>query len=94
MMALPELQSSYPSVGGLLFVVVAVGAILLAREPNGLAVLVFRVGRWAERRIAPTIRANLPSLPGAVGPAPGELPDDGFDPNRSHDSEGVPAHAH
>ena len=95
MMALPELQSSYPSVGGLLFVVVAVGAILLAREPNGLAVFMFRVGRWVERRIAPTIRANLPTFPGAAGE---ETTDDALDADvtseTSEDSEGVPAHAH
>ncbi|WP_051246457.1 ABC transporter permease [Nocardioides halotolerans] len=98
MMALPQLQSSYPSVGGLLFVVVAVGAILLAREPNGLAVFMFRAGRWAERRIAPTIRANLPTLPG--GSDPDDLfPDTGeaadpVDEPEVDQPEGVPAHAH
>ena len=38
---------------GLFFVAIAVFAILLAREPNGVAGYLFRLGRWLERRIAP-----------------------------------------
>jgi branched-chain amino acid transport system permease protein len=80
---LPELQSSYPSVAGMFFVAIAVFAILLAKEPNGVAGYLFRLGRWAQDRIAPSIRANLPSLPGSGG---------GDD--LASESEGVPAHAH
>ena len=67
------------------------GAILLARDPNGLANQLFKLGRWLERRIAPRIRANLPSLPGSGG---GRLR--GRRPTRRtrSESEGVPAHAH
>lgn len=81
--ALPELQSSYPSVAGMFFVAIALFAILLAKEPNGIAGYLFRFGRWAQDRVAPSIRANLPSLPGSGG-------EDDLAP----ESEGVPAHAH
>jgi branched-chain amino acid transport system permease protein len=83
--ALPELQSSYPSVAGMFFVAIAVFAILLAKEPNGVAGYLFRLGRWAQDRIAPSIRANLPSLPGPGGSDAEDL---------ELDPEGVPAHAH
>ncbi|HEX5088833.1 MAG TPA: ABC transporter permease [Nocardioides sp.] len=80
--ALPELQSSYPSVAGMFFVAIAVFAILLAKEPNGIAGHLFRLGRWAQDRVAPRIRANLPRLPGAGG-----------EDDLASESEGV-AHAH
>jgi branched-chain amino acid transport system permease protein len=86
--ALPELQSSYPSVAGLFFVAIAVFAILLAKEPNGVSGYLFRLGRWLERRIAPSIRANLPTLPGGSTHEPDEATDFAQEP------EGVPAHAH
>jgi len=67
------------------FVAIAVFAILLAKEPNGVAGYLFRLGRWAQDRIAPSIRANLPSLPGPGGSDAEDL---------ELDPEGVPAHAH
>jgi len=87
LMWLPVLRSDHPSAAGLLFVVLAVGAVLLAKDPNGLASQLFKVGRWLERRIAPAIRANLPRLPGGGGP-------DDAEPLEVDESEGVPAHAH
>jgi len=86
LMWLPVLRSDHPSAAGLLFVVLAVGAVLLAKDPNGLASQLFKLGRWLERRIAPAIRANLPSLPGGGG--------DDAEPLDVDESEGVPAHAH
>jgi branched-chain amino acid transport system permease protein len=92
LMILPVLRSDHPSAAGLLFVVLAVGAVLLAKDPNGLASQMFKLGRWLERRIAPTIRAKLPTLPGPR--------DDDREDEPSHDeavmdeAEGVPAHAH
>ena len=86
--ALPELQSSFPSVGGMFFVAIAVFAILLAKEPNGVSGYLFRLGRWLERRIAPSIRANLPTLPGGSNDEPDEATD------RAQQPEGVPVHAH
>lgn len=83
MMLLPELQASHPGVSGLFFVVIAVGAILLAREPNGLAVQLFRLGRWLEAWIAPAVRSRLPRLPGP------DTPD-----RTAPEPERLPAHAH
>ena len=105
LMALPELQSAYPSVGGLLYVGLAVGAILLAKDPNGVANQLFKLGRWLERRIAPWVRANLPTLPGSRDLDVGTAAEAGAEPvesgtgsgtsdTDSADTEGVPAHAH
>ncbi len=90
--ALPELQSSYPSVAGMFFVAIAVFAILLAKEPNGVSGYLFRLGHWLEARIAPSIRANLPTLPGGSGGA-ADL-DAGPAGDTVSQPEGVPAHAH
>jgi branched-chain amino acid transport system permease protein len=88
LMLLPVLQSDHPSIAGLLFVVLAVGAVLLAKDPNGLANQLFKLGRLLERRISPRIRAKLPTLPGPR--------DGGAEPETqpSNESTGVPAHAH
>jgi branched-chain amino acid transport system permease protein len=85
--ALPELMANYASVGALFYVAIAVCAILLAKDQNGVSGYLFRLGRWAQDRIAPSIRANLPTLP---GPGGGDLDDATGAPQ----SEGVPAHAH
>ena len=85
--ALPELQANYASVGGLFYVAIAVCAILLAKDPSGISGYLFRLGRYAERRIAPSIRANLPTLPG-----PGAKQAE--DADVLLEAEGVPAHAH
>jgi branched-chain amino acid transport system permease protein len=87
LMLLPQLRADHPSAAGLLFVVLAVGAVLLAKDPNGLASQMFKLGRWVERRIAPRIRANLPSLPSAGG-------DPELEGSVADEPEGVPAHAH
>jgi branched-chain amino acid transport system permease protein len=91
MTALPELQSSYPSAAGAFFVVIAVFAILLAKEPNGISGYLFRWGRWAQDRIAPSIQANLPTLP---GPGGSDVEDATVVLEAGHQTEGVPAHAH
>ena len=95
LMLLPVLQADHASIGGLLFVVLAVGAVLLARDPNGLANQLFKLGRWLEGQIAPRIRANLPSLPGSGGEPreSAELEPSGAKTEVTA-SEGVPAHAH
>jgi len=97
LMLLPVLQADHASIGGLLFVVLAVGAVLLARDPNGLANQLFKLGRWLEGQIAPRIRANLPSLPGSGG-EPRDREADQLEPSGAKTevtaSEGVPAHAH
>jgi len=60
-MLLPVLQSDYPDAAGMFFVVLAVGAILLARNPNGLSIYGFRLGRLAERQLG----RRLPRRPAA-----------------------------
>ena len=46
LMLLPVLQSQFPALGGLEFLVIAIGAVTLGRNPNGLANLGFTAGRW------------------------------------------------
>jgi branched-chain amino acid transport system permease protein len=45
LMLLPVLQSDHPSLAGLIFAVIGFGAVALGRDPNGLANLLFVVGR-------------------------------------------------
>jgi len=65
-MLLPLLQGDHPSIAGGLFVLLAGGAIALARDPNGLANQLFKLGQLAERHLAPRLLASLPTLPGRV----------------------------
>ncbi len=51
LMLLPELQASQPSMAGLLFAIIGFGAVLLGRDPNGIANHLFRLGRWSGRRL-------------------------------------------
>lgn len=46
LMLLPVWQSSSPELAGLLFAVLGFGAVLLARDPNGIANNLFKFGRW------------------------------------------------
>ncbi|HWI44265.1 MAG TPA: ABC transporter permease [Nocardioides sp.] len=62
LMLLPQLQSSSPQLAGALFVVVGVGAVLLGRDPNGLANQLFKLGRWGWARVAPNLDARLGGL--------------------------------
>jgi hypothetical protein len=61
-MMLPVLQSDYPSAAGMFFVAVAIGAILLARNPNGLAIYLFRSGRLVEEQLLPRVLDRFPAL--------------------------------
>ena len=45
LMLLPVLQSSRPELAGLVFAVLGFGAVALGRDPNGLANLLFGLGR-------------------------------------------------
>ena len=56
------LLQNYPDAQGPLFVLLAVGAILLAKNPNGLSIYVFRLGRWLQAQLAPRLLASLPQL--------------------------------
>lgn len=81
LMLLPVLQSTYPGVAGLAFAVLGFGAVALGRDPNGLANLVFALGRWLEARglvRLPALRSDggkrradrEPPAESGVGPAP------------------------
>ncbi|HET7736483.1 MAG TPA: ABC transporter permease [Nocardioidaceae bacterium] len=61
LMYLPVAQSDHPSVAGLLFVLLGVGAVILAREPNGLASKLFASGRWVTGRLAPYLQQRMPA---------------------------------
>ncbi len=63
LMYLPVLQSDYPDLAGMFFVAIAVSAILLAKNPNGLAIYAFQLGRLGERWAMPRIQQWLPDLP-------------------------------
>ncbi|WP_372733887.1 inner-membrane translocator [Nocardioides sp.] len=58
------LLKNYPDSQAVLFVVLAIGAILLARNPNGLAIYAFRLGRLLQNVVGPRLLASLPALPG------------------------------
>ena len=57
LMLLPVLQSQFPALGGLEFLIIGVGAVSLGRDPNGLANLLFTAGR--------AIRSRIPRLSGS-----------------------------
>ena len=101
LMLLPVLQSDYPSVAGLLLALIGFGAVALARDPNGLANLIFKLGRLLERQLAPQLLARLPQLPGRGSTLDAEYDEDydgsdDFEPDDPSDLSGrnreVPAH--
>ena len=55
LMLLPVLQSKFPALGGLEFLVIGAGAVSLGRDPNGIANILFRVGA----RIGPRLPVQL-----------------------------------
>jgi branched-chain amino acid transport system permease protein len=77
-MMLPVLQSNYPGLAGLAFVVIGFGAVALGRDPNGLANLLFALGRKVESRLLPAVAHRVPARttgrrrahPDPAGPAP------------------------
>ena len=99
LMLMPVLQSDYPELSGLVFVIIGFGAVALGRDPNGLANLVFKSGRLAQTRLLPRLRERLPVLPerGAADPSY----DEGGGSDQPHHQEPVagaeqkevPAHA-
>jgi branched-chain amino acid transport system permease protein len=66
LMLLPVLQSQFPALGGLEFLMIGVGAISLGRDPNGIANHLFAAGRWA--------RGRLPVLNRSIAAAPAHQP--------------------
>jgi len=46
LMLLPVLQSSLPELGGLAYLLIGIGAVVIGRDPDGLANLAFKLGHW------------------------------------------------
>ncbi|WP_148611595.1 ABC transporter permease subunit [Nocardioides rubriscoriae] len=61
--------------GGVMFMIIGLSAVLAARDPNGLANYLFRAGRWVEKRLRARLEAGLPQLTTADGAVDG--PTDG-----------------
>lgn len=85
LMLLPVLQAETIGtvpLGGVMFMVIGVGAVLAARDPNGLVSYLFRAGRYVEKRVRDQVAAGLPQLTtpdGPVGDADGHDGHDGHD---------------
>ncbi|GAB3760779.1 branched-chain amino acid transport system permease protein [Nocardioides ginsengisegetis] len=93
LMLLPVLGSDYPSIAGLLLALIGFGAVALARDPNGLANLLFKAGRFLEKRYAPQLLARLPQLPGRGSTVDAGYDADDPDPDAVVDpAREVPAH--
>ena len=61
LMLLPVLQSQFPTLGGLEFLIIGIGAVSLGRDPNGLSNLIFGVGRSIMRRVGGRDTAGTPA---------------------------------
>jgi len=72
LMLLPVLQSSQPELAGLFFAILGFGAVALGRDPNGLANLVFRLGRLLDARWGDRVRRAVPLLPLPVAARAGD----------------------
>ncbi len=62
LMYLPVAQSNSPSIAGLLFLLLGVGAVILARDPNGLANKLFQIPGWIRDDIFPVLARRFPAL--------------------------------
>jgi branched-chain amino acid transport system permease protein len=62
MMYLPVAQSDHPSVAGLLFVLLGVGAVIVGRDPNGLANKLFGFNAWVMDRLYPVLAERYPGM--------------------------------
>jgi branched-chain amino acid transport system permease protein len=72
LMLLPVLQAKEVAgvpLGGVMFMVIGLGAVLAARDPNGLSSYLFKGGRVLEALLRTRIAAGLPQLATAEGPA-------------------------
>ncbi|WP_323791461.1 ABC transporter permease [Nocardioides sp.] len=63
LMLLPVLSGSSPVAGGIVFLIIGFGAVFAGRDPNGLANLLFRLGRMLRAKVMARVDLNLPSLP-------------------------------
>ncbi|MFL6156666.1 MAG: ABC transporter permease subunit [Marmoricola sp.] len=74
---LPGFLSKDQSTQGLLFMVLGVGAIVIGRDPNGLANRVFLIPRWIQGTLFPVLADRFPGMALKVRDfAGGDQPDD------------------
>jgi branched-chain amino acid transport system permease protein len=62
LMYLPVAQSNNPSIAGLLFVLLGVGAVVVGRDPNGLANKLFGFNGWVMDRLYPALAERFPGM--------------------------------
>lgn len=62
LMYLPVAQSNNPSIAGLLFVLLGVGAVVVGRDPNGLANKLFGFNAWVMDKLYPTLAERYPGM--------------------------------
>ena len=70
MMYLPVAQSNHPGLGGVMLLILGAGAVVIGRDPNGLANKLFGFSPWIEERLYPALARRFPGmrLPGAGVP--------------------------
>ncbi|MDN4174600.1 ABC transporter permease [Nocardioides sp. SOB77] len=92
LMLLPVMQSNNPGIAGLIFAILGFGAVALGRDPNGLANLLFGLGRRIQTVVVPQLRDRLPVLPSRrdADAEDGELAD--LLPDTPDSTGKVPAH--
>ncbi|MCW2785540.1 MAG: amino acid/amide transporter rane protein 2, family / amino acid/amide transporter [Marmoricola sp.] len=62
MMYLPVAQSNHPNIAGLLFMLLAAGAIVLGRNPNGLSYVMFLIPRFVTDSLYPALADRYPGM--------------------------------
>ena len=62
LMYLPVAQSDNPSIAGLLFLLLGVGAVILARDPNGLANKLFQIPVRVKDDLYPALANRFPGI--------------------------------
>lgn len=62
MMYLPVAQSDNPKIAGLLFVLLGIGAVIVGRDPNGLANKMFQFPKWIQSTVYPLLAERYPGL--------------------------------
>lgn len=62
LMYLPVAQSDHPDAAGLLFLLVGIGAVVIGRDPNGLANKIFGFNAWVVDRLYPLLADRYPGM--------------------------------
>ena len=82
--ALMLLRSAPPDLAAVSFVILGIGAVLLARDPNGIANYLFKLGRRSSGTLLPRweeqLRQRLDGLLKASRPEPARSVDAGAEP--------------